>query len=408
MHSPFPFHRFWHRKGSTVVFVAIAIVVLLSMAALAVDLGYLYVVRGELQNAADSGALAGAQVLYNDLGTSVNAGANSMAQSYVQNNYSEHAQATVDIVERGHWSFATKTFTPNDSLDPVDLWNATTEQLDANTDFINAVRVVTRRKRSGGQLPSHFFAKVFGAQPSEVKATAVAYIGFAGKLKPHEVDQPIAICKQAITVNNTYSCGIGRMLNSGQNAGHQTAGWTNFSQPCETASASSVRPFVCASGNPITLALGESLGTTNGTVQNVYDGIMDCWESNSSLDTDADGIPDQPWKMTLPVIDCPGGAVGNCSDLVGAVEVDVVWIIRTSITTPRRMGAWTCPGGSSNAQCWTSFVNYFHLQDVLDGSPAFQEKKTIYFLPDCVPHAPAGITGGENFGILAKVPVLVK
>ena len=59
-------------KGATVVFVAIAMVMFLGFAALAVDLGYLYVVRGELQNAADAGALAGAQVLYVNNGTAVN------------------------------------------------------------------------------------------------------------------------------------------------------------------------------------------------------------------------------------------------------------------------------------------------------------------------------------------------
>ena len=31
----------------------------------------------------------------------------------------------------------------------------------------------------------------------------------------------------------------------------------------------------------------------------------------------------------------------------------------------------------------------------------------MYYLPDCTPHEPTGTTGGENFGILAKIPVLV-
>ena len=418
-------------KGATVIFVAIAMVMLLGFVALAVDLGYLYVVRGELQNAADSGALAGAQVLYDDPtttadvpGSQVYAGANSVAQTFVVQNNSEKVQATVESVERGHWSFATRTFTPNDSLAPVSLWDVTAEELDANTAFVNAVRVKTRRIRdAGGQLPKNFFAKLFGTERSEVKATAVAYIGFAGKLEPHAVDQPIAICKQAITVNGAYTCGVGRMLNSGQNAGHQTAGWTNFSQPCETASSSSVRPLVCSTGNPIMLDLGESLGTTNGTVQNVYDGITDCWYGNPAFDRNADGIPDLPWTMTLPVIDCPGGAVGNCSDLVGAVEVHVVWITRNDKNqmneVPRRMGDWP-PVGSplrdpttfmcngTGLQCWNSFVQYFQLKDILNGTDAFYEDKTLYFRPDCTPHVPTGITGGENFGILAKIPVLVK
>ena len=34
-------------------------------------------------------------------------------------------------------------------------------------------------------------------------------------------------------------------------------------------------------------------------------------------------------------------------------------------------------------------------------------QKTIYFLPSCSFHEPKGQTGGENFGILARIPVLV-
>ena len=34
-------------------------------------------------------------------------------------------------------------------------------------------------------------------------------------------------------------------------------------------------------------------------------------------------------------------------------------------------------------------------------------KKAIYFAPNCEPHFPSGITGGVNFGILARIPVLV-
>ncbi len=36
------------------------------------------------------------------------------------------------------------------------------------------------------------------------------------------------------------------------------------------------------------------------------------------------------------------------------------------------------------------------------------QKKNIFFLPDCTVHEPVGTTGGENFGILAEIPVLVK
>ena len=52
-----------NQKGAVIVMVAILMVVLIGCAALAVDVGYLYVARTELQRAADAGALAGAQGL---------------------------------------------------------------------------------------------------------------------------------------------------------------------------------------------------------------------------------------------------------------------------------------------------------------------------------------------------------
>jgi hypothetical protein len=47
-------------RGATLLFVAVALVALLSLAALAIDLGMLYVARNEAQRAADAAALAGA------------------------------------------------------------------------------------------------------------------------------------------------------------------------------------------------------------------------------------------------------------------------------------------------------------------------------------------------------------
>jgi Flp pilus assembly protein TadG len=416
-------------EGAVVVFVALAMVVLLGMAALAIDVGYLHVVRGELQNAADSGALAGAQVLYVNNGQLVNAGANAVAQNYVTLNFSEQGAVTVQSIQRGHWSFTAQTFTPNNSLLPVDLWNQTTAQLDANVNFINAVRVRTTRTTVNGQLPTPFFAGILGITGSPVSASAVAYIGFAGNATPHEFDQPIGICRQSLLdANGAYTCSVGRMISSGASVA-ETGGWTNFSQPCSTANPGSISPYVCATGNNAIVTLGAGMGTTNGQVQNVYDDLRTCW-MNRGLDTvlrdgtpGQDGWPDRQWSITLPVIDCPGNAVSNCSRVVGAVEVNVVWITRNDKTNfnevprvfQRANGTmWYCsvPSAVRNLsraqgqQCWDEFRTAFNLQD--SGASASYEDKTLYFLPDCTPHVPAGTTGGENYGILAKIPVLVQ
>lgn len=405
------------QQGVTVIIVALLIVVFIGFAALAVDIGHLYVVRNEIQNAADAGALAGARRLYNDDGISVNAGANQIAYDAAIANKSE--KVPVDVhwnggntgdVERGHWSFASRTFTPNDSTSPVDLWDKTVAELDGDPNFINAVRVKTRRQDTPA---ASFFAGIFGYQNFSLSTDAVAYIGFAGSVEPSAVDEPIAICREAIAINNGgYTCGVGRMINSGSNIGHQTGGWTNFTQsPCETASASTVRPLV-GRGNPVMIYLNQEMGTTGGMVESAFDDLRRRWNQKPNLDTDGDNIPDQPWPVTLPVIMCPGNNVEPCSAVVGVVKLNILWITRTDKNqmkeVPRKMEKWSCSSGSTPQQCWESFVSYFNLRDVLNETPATYEDKTIYFLPDCDYQDPVGRTGGENFGILSKIPVLVK
>jgi hypothetical protein len=114
----------------------------------------------------------------------------------------------------------------------------------------------------------------------------------------------------------------------------------------------------------------------------------------------------------LVVISCPGNNVGTCEEVTGAVTVNVVWITGAGAdpqynNAPRQMGGWSCDEAIPGADCWTDFAQHFNLQNV-DGTPAPYNTKSIYFLPDCTSHDPIGHTGGTNYGILAKVPVLVR
>ncbi len=432
-----------NERGVTVVLVAVLMVVFLGFAALAVDISHLYVVRNELQNAADAGALAGCRVLYNDEGTAVNPLANQVGHDAAEANRSENLAVEVNWtggnvgdVQRGHWSFGIgslpRGFYPNDSLLPTDLWNVSTRELDENPNFINAVKVTARREASPA---ASFFARILGYLNFPVNAGAVAYIGFAGTIQPWTLDQPIAICSGSILNDGEYTCSTGRMINSGSTGGpgassHNTAAWTNLSQPCSTANVPSVRPLVCGEGNPAPVTLGNGIGTVNGMETTVFNQFRDCWTRgsydtngdnipDSPIDTDGDGIPDQPWKITLPVVCCGDYSngvctdtltVGNCMTLIGSVEIQVLWITQSgmgSVTVPRKMGSWSCPSGSTDAQCWTSFTSNFSLKN-WDGSNAPLDQKSIYFLPDCAPHIPEGNTGGQNFGVQARIPVLVK
>ncbi len=467
--------RLKERRGAVLPLVAILIFVLLGFAAFAIDLGYLHVVKGELQNAADAGALAGAASLFDSDGNLDRGGATTAAQNATIANNSGGKAVPAPNVEIGHYEFPPPgttlgNFTPTTANSQLSNWQslsfACLNCLGGASDctsvcpsgvtgtFINAVRVTSSRS----DVPT-FFSKIFGLSSLAVtNVQAVAYIGFAGSLPPDAVNEPIAICQQAIKdpTTGSYSCNVGRMLNSGMDPlTSQTAGWTNFTQPCSTGSNSSVRQIIqsgesdpnctgsdtscCLSGNPSELLLGQGIGGTNGTMdsslQELYDVWQNCYENGRN--------PWQPWVMTLPVIDCSSATcpsnLNNCPCLVGAVDISVVWIfnqLNNNTNAPTQMGnapqgasgctdtdpqtgTWkcssecgasgsTCEYGSSCFQCcWNSFATCFKLQNA-DGTPAIAQQKTMYFLTSCTPHDPEGATGGANFGVMAKYPVLVK
>jgi hypothetical protein len=405
-----------NQTGAVLIKFVLFLPILIGMVAMAFDVVRLAVAKNELQNAADAGALAAARFLYNDSGTSVNTGANQIGYDAATANKSQNLPVEVDWsggnsgdVERGHWSFGMgalpRGFTPNGSTAPVSLWNVSTETLDANPNFINAVRVTARREST--PILS-YFARIFNIDSWGMNTSAIAYIGYAGRLLPGDVDQPIAICEDSLLIGGNYSCSIGRMINSGKDTQtNETGGWTSFNQDdaCTGGTnAQEVRGLVSCNndGNPDGLQLGVPMATNGGDIQSAFSKLRDCWTNQTGQS--------EIWNLTLPVVTCPSNNVGTCEALVGAVNLNVVWITGAGEdpgfnAAPYQMGGWSSSDTDGQVR-WNSFVNHFNLQNA-DGTSAPYAKKSIYFLPDCSPHELAGGTGGRNFGILAKIPVLV-
>ncbi len=460
---------FPNQRGATIVFVAICMFVLIAFAALALDVGHLVVTKNELQNAADAGALAGAHKLYSDDGRFITVDAArqaAIAVSTMNQSDNEFVDVDVEDVLIGHWSFGLGTvdkgFTESAATDAVALWGVSTVALDQNQDFINAVQVTAWRK---DPMVTSWFARIFGLEGFLQSATAVAYIGFAGSVEPETFDQPIAICKESLLQRNPegepyWDCNIGRMLNSSDNQSTSNTGaWTNLTQdPCETASVPTLKPLVCGDGNPTPLLFGSGIGAIGGVADNIFRDLADCWLGEGTEDTypstGADGLPDTVWTgLKLPVVSCPGNNVSNCPDLQGVVVLDIIWVERNGdlskiddyapkhMEDPRDGISW--PDSSDKAVSldvlrthyvgrndgdlfptqaeldanytdrfdngkvrWASFVRRFNLKNADDQAAPWQHK-AIYFMPNCDYHEPDGTTQGENFGVLAIIPVLV-
>ena len=162
-------HSWQQPRGAVIVMVAVLLVVLLGCVALAVDIGYLYVARAELQRTADAAALAGVQALGRDsdspFGEYLYAeDIYDQAESYAYSNNVANQGVTLNRyndITIGYLEF------------PHDL--STTLQI-VPLDQANAVQVIARRSSdTGGEIPL-FFAPLWGINSTGVSASAVAVL----------------------------------------------------------------------------------------------------------------------------------------------------------------------------------------------------------------------------------------
>lgn len=351
------------QNGALLPLIAVCLVVFIGITALAVDIGHLMVVRNELQNAADAGALAGAQALYEDPdgagsmvpGEAVNEGANQVAYDAAVTNLSEKVAVEVndpltniDDVQRGHWSMATRTFTQSDETATFNLFGISEEDLDKmdgsfeypaasgnHPVLINAVKVVARRE----QIPAaSFFAGIFGFRDFGLSAEAIAYVGYAGgEIEVSGV--PIVICEQSLLDNNgDPTCNIGRMINSGNdNSNNNTAGWSDFDQEfstCSGTNSNEMKTIAGECGDSLKQVGAGPIAATGGSEVSVYKILYDCWLAKTGQT--------EPWSMTLPIVNCQGSNIGNCPPVTGALAVNLLWMTKSegnlvSGETPTRM-----------------------------------------------------------------------
>ena len=134
------------------VLAALLMIFLVGMIAFAMDIGYIVLVRSQLQTAADSAAMAAAAVMGGEPGAAAKS-----ARQYAAYHTAggENVRLSENDIELGIWDTKSRSFVPM-------------------TQAGNAVRVTARRDTtSGGETPL-FFAKVFGAKSFSMSASAVA------------------------------------------------------------------------------------------------------------------------------------------------------------------------------------------------------------------------------------------
>ncbi len=140
------------QRGSVLVMFPAMILVAAGIASMAVDMGYLYGLRGKLQHTADAAVLAAV----GDLPDEDAARATAIDLATLNMSTAEHGTvlANADVVA-GNWDGDTRTFTP--AGDPI-----------------NALQVVTRRAEANGNAAGLFFARVLGFSEVDIETSAIA------------------------------------------------------------------------------------------------------------------------------------------------------------------------------------------------------------------------------------------
>ena len=147
----------FRRRGAIVVLTALLLITVVALAALAIDLGHIHGIDAELQNAADSAALAGVMRL-----TDGPDAAKDHAVAYATYNEVNGSPVVVDPdedIQLGLWDEDNLTFT------------ALSEPDEANAD---SVRVTCRRAAADGNPIDLFFARALGQTSADVNVYAIA------------------------------------------------------------------------------------------------------------------------------------------------------------------------------------------------------------------------------------------
>ena len=173
-------------RGAVMVIAALAMGTLLLFAALALDVGAIWVSRTQSQNADDSAALAAAAAMIQQTGT--NPTTVDLAAARAEGARYARANSTVGV--------------PGVNVEPADFefgrWDLETRTLDTGVDLtkpanVTGVRVTVRMDGDANKTSPAFLSRLLGIKGFDVVNTATAYRGFQGKFTPGEFDLPVAV-----------------------------------------------------------------------------------------------------------------------------------------------------------------------------------------------------------------------
>jgi Flp pilus assembly protein TadG len=322
-----------NERGSTIVFVSLAIAALLSIVALAVDIGMLYTARGEAQRAADASALAGAHSLIEWGGQASESAKEERVKDLAEETAGQNSVQGQEVV-----------------LDRDE---------DIEVDVANGRVTVTVRRIAGrGTAIATWFANVFGVAEADVAARATAEVAVANAgtcLKPFTLPDAFddANLNGKYDPGETYipaETGYGSDFRNGwrNKMDGSPAYWNDVDLPGTTYDYDFGRPMVLIPGksqeaivpswffpwdippreggpstgadrladnikncNPAIILIGQEYMVENGVmeqkIEKAFDDLM-ASDQNARWDVDADSVVNssyRPWTASPRKIDFP-------------------------------------------------------------------------------------------------------
>lgn len=321
-----------NQRGAVIIYVALCMVGLLGMAALAVDLGYMYVTRNELQNISDSASLAATRYLghiYEGIPPeqqedhSFTDGEITAIKSVAMEMGMANAAAGKNIIINsddiviGRWDW--------DSRNLEDIYPATQTML-------TAVRVTARRDGAANLPVTTFFANVLGIGSVNVNTLAVASL--SGQRTAAEGSLPIpvgiskarfesAYCDREIhfyPTNDPLSCG----------------GWHTYTgdiyQPNAGVHGLPTLLNDLKDGNYVSPATdtGTIFTFTGGTLASVFDEMKALFDANKI--PDATSPSGYSWTASVAVYDssdCSNPNPGDTLKVVGFAEITITQVLES-------------------------------------------------------------------------------
>lgn len=297
-------------RGATAVLVAILLAVLAGFLALVINVGHGYLIRNQLQNAADSAALAGAREL-NGTDAGVTA-ATDVAVDFAGRHKTDAQHKpenavkvvpTLGDVEFGYW----KPGQPRDSA-----FEVITGRTPTDLRWINAIRVkASRVSRPDGNTPMPVaMGPLLGKQVQDVGAEAIAVLG--GPCKSN-CPLPIAFAScLLLNEDGSIKCDQRFVFNSDT---VDNIGFTNLS-PDPSVNTELLREILTGGATACRrVKVGDPVGVANGAQ---IAPLADLFDSLAGLEKSA------------PVVELPGGCPakfnehGLAAKVIGFVKLKII------------------------------------------------------------------------------------